>query len=274
MFMPDLAALTSLPPPPDYAWSFVDTPFDQLAPEARNAVGWTAAVGASMDATLARARMVPGFHHAAVGFLHETVDIGFNRAELPIGVILYARADLEASDALGDRLGDAVFEPIRPEGSELAFPVTVRPGQWRAGGGSRGGPATPPTLAGGRLACWVTTRAGLCKGWLTAAHAAPVLGTVVDAASDCTDAAVIAGQRPLSITAQAAFRYPAFGVTTHLDLAAGTAHATILDVSTDFDIYRSPRFPVRFSLSTAGQPGLRLVHLAVLDPRTARPLPR
>ena len=72
---------------------------------------------------------------------------------------------------------------------DTVLPVIVRRRIWQQ---HRSRQVPPPPTQGAQLACWATSRAGARQGWLTARHAAAQgLGTLVDAATECTDAALV-----------------------------------------------------------------------------------
>ena len=255
MFDPNLSVVADLPEPPGAVWSRIQVNPEVLTPEVRKSVGWTALIGEAMDSVDLRSRNVTGFHYAAAGLMDDSVDLGLEYADgRRFGVILYCDAFGRDVGAVREQVPYQVFEPVRVN-ADMAFPVTVRPGNWRDSSSSSAG-GSPPSAAGlGQLACWVTTRSRKHAGWLTAAHAAPLLGAVLDAAGACTDAAVVAGPMPAGLAHATAYRGVAATVQVLMWLHGGLRQATVLDVSTDFDIYTSPRFPVRFSLNVAGVSG-------------------
>jgi hypothetical protein len=221
-------------------------PFEtaDLPPYLQVSVGWTAAASAADEDIRAMAADVPFFSYAAVGFLDEELDPSFRGSGLPaFGVILYA-------DAVSDMPVDEL-RLLRLRDVDAVFPVVVRRGTWQQ---HQWRQAPPPAVTGGQLACWATSRGGSRQGWLTARHAAPGLGAPVDAATDCTDAALVSvGWAPLiSQPATAAYRRLAAGVSAEIHLSQGSLTATVLDVSSDFGIFESPKFPLRFSLNRAG----------------------
>jgi hypothetical protein len=249
VFEPDLSVFRRLPYPPGRV---VETlPFDiaNLPQDLQVSVGWTAAAGAADSDIAALAADVPFFSYSAVGFLDEELDPSFSGSGLPsFGVILYA------NDAGFDVPIDAL-KVLRFRDVDTVLPVVVRRGIWQQ---HQWRQAQPPAVTGAQLACWATSRGGARQGWLTARHAAAQgLGTTVDAATDCTDAALVSvGPAPwVSQPATAAYRSLAAGVRAEIHLSQGSLTATVLDVSSDFGIFRSPKFPLRFSLNQAGIAG-------------------
>ena len=246
MFEPDSSVLWSLPAIPDRV--FESLPFDitELPGNLQHSVAWTATLGAADAAIRVLASDVPFFTHAAVGFLDEALDPALGGSGFPpFGVILYAA---EAAD-----LSDDPLRVLRLPSTDTVFPVVVRRGRWQDHQWSQ---ATPPMTAGGQLACWATSRAGTRQGWLTARHAAPGLGPTVDAATDCTDAALVSVGPPPTVTYRvAAYRSLSAGVLADVHLTQGTLTAQVLDVSTDFDMFKDPKFPLRFSFNRAGVRG-------------------
>jgi hypothetical protein len=247
MFEPDLSVFSGLPYPPGRVAETLPFDMTDLPPYLQVSVGWTAAAGAADDDIRTLAVDVPFFSHSAVGFLNEELDPSFRGSGLPaFGVILYA--DAVAGMPVED------LRVLRFRDVDTVLPVVVRRGTWQQ---HQWRQATPPVVAGGQLACWATSRGGTRQGWLTARHAAPGLGTAVDAATDCTDAALVAvGSAPLvSQPATAAYRSLAAGVSAEIHLSQGSITTTVLDVSSDFGIFNSPKFPLRFSLSQSGVTG-------------------
>lgn len=167
------------------------------------------------------------------------------RGYLPFGVIFYA--DQRPNHGLLRDLVLTGLEPFKHPDTGTTFPVVIRPGSFA----SRSGMAASP----GQLACWATTRQGQCSGWLTARHVTSLLGTIVYAASECTDAAIVNnGSHPSGLRRRSAIR-PVPTAAGHMHFHQGRVPATVLDVSIDFDIFKNPKFPVRFSLNQAGVPG-------------------
>jgi len=146
------------------------------------------------------------------------------------------------------------LQVLRFSDVETVLPVVVRRGTWQQHQWTQ---APPPMTPGAQLACWATSRGGASQGWLTARHAASGLGSLVDAATDCTDAALVSvGPAPLvSKPATAAYRSLAAGVSAEMHFSQGPLTAMVLDVSSDFGIFKSPKFPLRFSLNQAGISG-------------------
>jgi hypothetical protein len=247
VFDPDMSVFQILPSPPRAVVETMPFAMTDLPPDLQISVGWTAAAGAQESAIRALAADVPFFSFPAVGFLNENLDRSLAGSGLPpFGVILYA----EAVPGLTD-------EPLRQlpfRDVDAILPVVVRRGTWEQHQWTQ---ASPPAVTGGQLACWATSRGGSTQGWLTARHAASVLGAVVDAATECTDAALVTvGQAPIiGNPATSAYRSLAAGVNTQMHLSQGTITATVLDVSTDFGIFKDPKFPLRFSLNYTGVAG-------------------
>ncbi|MGP8002022.1 MAG: hypothetical protein ACLPKI_32590 [Streptosporangiaceae bacterium] len=247
MFEPDMSILRALPYPPDRVVDSVPFAMADLPPDLQISVGWTAAASAADSDIRALAADVPFFSYAAIGFLDEDLDPSFQRSGFPpFGVILY-----------GDAIPGLVDEPLRVlrfRDADTILPVVVRRGTWQQ---HQSRQATPPVVTGGQLACWATSRGGSTQGWLTARHAAPALGTVVDTATECTDAALVSvGQAPLvGNPPTSAYRSLAAGVNAEMHFSAGSLTGTVLDVSSDFGMFNDPKFPLRFSLSQAGAPG-------------------
>ncbi|NKX56593.1 hypothetical protein [Arthrobacter mobilis] len=250
MFDPDVESLDRLGEPPDYVWDYIPAGPPPDGRE-RRAVGWTIALSLAEDQFRSLARRLPFFDYAAVGFLNELVDPSFRYGEFPsIGIILYTNeqeaAEVPAVDALRPvRVRDAYFQVVVRRGRR-------EPHHWPQ--------AAPPLTANGQLACWATSRNGQVQGWLTAAHAAAGLGNVVDWATECTDAAMVdvGWAPPQALQAVTAYTV-SINTGAHLHLGQPPAplpvRAKVLDISSDFKMYKDPRFPVRFSLSAAGQPG-------------------
>ncbi|MGO9297641.1 MAG: hypothetical protein ACLP52_27795 [Streptosporangiaceae bacterium] len=249
MFEPDFSVFRRLPYPPGRATETLPFDIADLPQDLQISVGWTAAVGAAESDIAALASDVPFFSYSAVGFLNEELDPSFRGSGLPsFGVILYA--DDAGFDVPIDTLKILRFSDV-----DTVLPVIVRRGIWQQ---HQWRQAQPPTVTGAQLACWATSRGGARQGWLTARHAAVQgVGTPVDAATDCTDAALVAiGPEPwINQPATAAYRSLAAGVSAELHFSQRSLTATVLDVSSDFGISKSPKFPVRFSLSQAGVAG-------------------
>lgn len=250
MFDPDVTRLTELD---DVSGRYLDgvslNALRRNDPLGRIAAGWTAALCRD-DAELRAiaARNVPFFRYAAVGFVDPSIDPGYERYARdlpPFGVIFYA--DEVQGDGVRRDLVVRGLEPYKHPETGATFPVVIRPGTFS----QRSGMTAPV----GQLACWATTRQGQCAGWLTSRHVAPLLGTVVDAASECTDAAIVNnGNHPTGLTKRSAIR-PVPTTAGHMHFHQGKLATTVLDVSIDFDIFKNPKFPVRFSTNRAGVPG-------------------
>jgi hypothetical protein len=252
MFEPDMSVLRQLPYPPGRVVETVPFDITELPQDLQISVGWTAAAGAADSEIAALAADVPLFSYSAVGFLDEELDPSLRGSGLPpFGVILYADDPVfNGSDIPSDTLRVLRFRDI-----DTVLPVIVRRGIWQQ---HRSRQVPPPPTQGAQLACWATSRAGARQGWLTARHAAAQgLGTLVDAATECTDAALVSvGPAPwISQPASAAYRSLAAGVSAEIHLSQGAVTATVLDVSSDFGIFKSPKFPLRFSLTQAGISG-------------------
>ena len=80
-----------------------------------------------------------------------------------------------------------------------------------------------------------------------------MVGSVVDRAPECLDAALVDVGAAGGGAVQA-FATPATGGAVDMDLSNPVA-ATILDVATNLGVRRSSRFPQRFSVNAAGIPG-------------------
>jgi hypothetical protein len=213
-----------------------------ISPGEAVGLGWSLLVSDREEDVWARARDVPGFRWSAVGLLHPEVDRELGGDEPRFGVILYAEDDQAEQ---GGRREGLAFE-------EIQLPVVVRYGTYEEHR------SRPPSIGHGRTACWATSRKGRRRGWLTARHVAdhPAMssaGSVVDRAPECLDAALVDLGSAGGGTAQS-LAAPAVGGTVDLDLS--TPHsATILDVATNLGVRRSSRFPLRFSVNVAGNPG-------------------
>lgn len=206
-------------------------------------LGWALLVSDREQEVWARARDVPGFRWSAVGLLDPEVDRDLEGDEPPFGVILYAE------DEQGEqrrRRESFAFE-------EIELPVVVRPGSYEDHR------SAPPPIGHGRLACWATSRRGARRGWLTARHVADhpamsTVGSVVDRAPECLDAALVDVGAVGGGGGVQALATPAVGGAVDLDLS-NPLTATILDVATNLGVRRSSRFPLRFSVNTAGIAG-------------------
>jgi hypothetical protein len=86
-------------------------------------------------------------------------------------------------------------------------------------------------------------------------HAAPGLGSVIDRARECTDAALVAASMPSHLRKVTSYTTLAAGLTVEVPLSRRVHAGTVLDISIDFDIYKDPKFPVRFSMNKAGRHG-------------------
>jgi hypothetical protein len=207
-------------------------------PAERVGLGWSLLVSDREQEIWERARDVPGFRWSAVGLLDAEVDHALTEDEPPFGVILYADDDQGES---GEARAALDF-------GEIQLPVVVRYGSYEE----------QQSLGHGRHASWATSRHGRRSGWLTARHVAdhplmPKVGTVVDRAPECLDAALVdVGMRGGGSVQHLAT--PAVGATVEIDLAT-PQRATIIDVATNLSVGRSSRFPLRFSLNVAGVAG-------------------
>jgi hypothetical protein len=205
-------------------------------------LGWALLVSDREEEVWSRAREVPGFRWSAVGLLDPELDRELRGDEPPFGVILYAE---DEQGEQGRRKESLVFE-------EIPLPVVVRPG------GYTDQRSASPLLGHGRLACWATSRRGARSGWLTARHVADhpamsAVGSVVDRAPECIDAAVVDVGVVGGGSVQA-LATPAPGGKVDVDLPIPLT-ATILDVATNLGVRRSSRFPMRFSVNAAGVAG-------------------
>ena len=93
-------------------------------------------------------------------------------------MILYANERVQSGE---DRLPGMVF-------GDIELPVIIRHGHYQEHG-------LGPQIPHGRLACW-GTRGGGFQGWVTARHVAEhpmmsTVGTVIDTAPECLDAALV-----------------------------------------------------------------------------------
>ncbi len=247
MFEPDLSVFRTLPYPPGRVAEAVPFDITNLPQDLQISVGWTAAASAADSDIRAQAADVAFFSYSAIGFLNEDLDASFRGSGLPpFGVILYA-------DALPG-VPDEPLRFLRFRDVNTVLPVVVRRGTWQQHHTRQ---APPPVMTGGQLACWATGRGGSTQGWLTARHAAQALGTVVDAATECTDAALVSvGQTPpVGNLSTSAYRSVAAGVSAEIHLSQGSLTAMVLDVSSDFGMFNDPKFPLRFSLNQVGVAG-------------------
>lgn len=242
MFEPEADWYERLPPAP--AAGRLDredlAAWPDISPAEQIGLGWSLLVSDRNDEIWERARYVPGFRWPAVGLLHPDVDHALSPDDPLFGVILYADERVQAGE---NRLPGMAFEDIE-------LPVVVRHGHYQ-----EHGPA--PLIPHGRLACWGSTRGGGFQGWVTARHVAEhpmmsAVGTVIDTAPECLDAALV-DVIPAGGGVRQALATPANGGTVDLDFSP--IPATILDVATNLGIQSSSRFPLRFSVNVAGQPG-------------------
>ncbi len=139
-------------------------------------------------------------------------------------------------------------------GIEAEFPVVIRRGTFTP-------TATGQIPGGGSYACWATWHKGKSQGWLTARHVARahLPSCLVDAATDCVDAALVdvpplpKPLRPVKVSISATA--PATGVSVELDFKPGSPISTsIIDVSSTLGI-NDAKFPLRISTNAAGKSG-------------------
>lgn len=211
-----------------------------MTPAEQVGLGWSLLVSDREEEVWLRARGVPRFRWPAAGLVHPEADRGLGPGDPPFGVILYADAGEHQGE---ERLPGLAFDDVE-------LPVVVRYGHYEE--------QAPQPLGHGRLACWGTTRNGRFQGWVTARHVAlhsgmAGVGTVLDTAPECLDAALVdvglaGGGSPQALAT------PADGGTVDLEFAT-VVPATILDVATNLGVPDSSRFPLRFSVNVAGQPG-------------------
>jgi len=243
VFEPDLAVLYDLPwradrDLPDGLHAAAD---GLDPPPVFRSLAWTVAISARQDELAAAMSRTPGARYTAVGFLDRSRERQIPGTFPGFGVIVYTDDTGDTAAAPAGRL-----EPITAD--DVPFTVVTRPGLFSA-------ESTVGHRPAGQVACWATSRRGARQGWLTARHCASALGRVVDSAPDCTDAALVSTGKARAGTVRSAFAGLAAGLTVDMHLGSQARVATVLDVSTDFGMLKSGKFPLRFSTDQAGKPG-------------------
>jgi hypothetical protein len=238
-----------MPPLPEDAQRAI-ADLGEMEDERRISLGWTAAIAARDSEIVEIAREVPFLSRSAIGLVSPTVDAGLRPNSAPFGVILYATGSV--AHPLDQQWRQAIT--FRYLGIQVDLPVVIRRGTFTPA-------STGPIPGGGSYACWATWRQGKSQGWLTARHVASAHppGCLVDAATDCVDAALInmsqlgKPQSPVKVNISAAAPQPRLSV--ELDFKPGSPISTsVIDVSSTLGI-NDAKFPLRISTQAAGKSG-------------------
>lgn len=217
-----------------------------LNDELQRSLGWTLLLADGAGDPLVDTSSISSFQYTAVGFVDRQLD-RLHQEYPPFGVILYAESEEDPQPTAGQ------LEELSVGG--LTFPIVLRRVRYEQHH------AALHHVPGGSAAYWAESRSGVRAGWLTARHVTEGATfsqspyTVVDRGSACIDAALVSdGNSPLGLSSVQAFQTITAGLTVSM-ACKPPAFPTVLDVSSNIRISGSSRFPLRFSLSEAGQLG-------------------